>query len=96
MTEDADLGLRLARLGYCIGLIAPPTHEALPEKLSVWLAQRSRWLKGVLQTWRVAMRRQGQALQELGLVRFISVQLTLSAAILSALVHGPWALWLLA
>lgn len=96
VTEDADLGLRLARLGYRVGMIAPATLEAPPEKMGVWLAQRSRWLKGFLQTWLVAMRRPGRALRELGLVRFLSVQLTLGAAILSALVHGPWALWLLA
>ncbi|MFN4023374.1 MAG: glycosyltransferase family 2 protein [Hyphomonas sp.] len=96
VTEDADLGLRLARLGYRVGMIAPPTLEAPPETIGVWLAQRSRWLKGFLQTWLVAMRRPGRALRELGIFRFLSIQLTLGAAILSALVHGPWALWLLA
>ena len=36
----------------------------------------------------------GRAVRELGLGGFVSMQLTLGAAILSALVHGPWAVWL--
>ncbi|MFN3911630.1 glycosyltransferase family 2 protein [Hyphomonas sp.] len=94
VTEDADLGLRLARSGLRVGLIAPPTQEAPPEDLLVWINQRSRWLKGFLQTWLVVMRRPGAAAREMGLAGFVSVQLTLGAAILSALVHGPWAMWL--
>lgn len=94
VTEDADLGLRLARRGLRVGVIAPPTLEAPPEKLAVWLAQRSRWLKGFLQTWLVVMRRPGKAVREMGLGNFLALQLTLGVAILSALVHGPWALWL--
>jgi glycosyltransferase XagB len=94
VTEDADLGLRLARAGYRVGMIAPPTLEAPPEGLVVWANQRSRWLKGFLQTWLVVMRRPGEAVRELGLAGFVSMQLTLGAAILSALVHGPWAVWL--
>lgn len=94
VTEDADLGLRLARGGWRVGMITPPTLEAPPEQLGVWLGQRSRWLKGFLQTWLVVMRRPAAASREMGLAGFVSVQLTLGAAILSALVHGPWAVWL--
>lgn len=96
MTEDADLGLRLARRGLKVGMISPPTQEAPPEALIIWINQRSRWLKGFLQTWLVVMRRPHAALREMGLAGFVSMQLTLGAAILSALVHGPWALWLAA
>lgn len=96
VTEDADLGLRLARNGLRVGMIAPPTEEAPPEALLVWVNQRSRWLKGFLQTWLVVMRRPRAALREMGPGGFVSVQLTLGAAILSALVHGPWAVWLAA
>ena len=96
VTEDADLGLRLARLGWRVEMIAPATAEAPPEKLTVWINQRSRWLKGYLQTWLVQMRNPRAALAELGWRGFITVQLTLGAALLSALVHGPWALWCLA
>lgn len=95
VTEDADLGLRLARLGLEVRMIDTPTLEAPPEKAGVWLAQRSRWLKGYLQTWLVIMRRPRRAISELGLGGFLSIQLTLGAALLSALVHGPWAFWLI-
>lgn len=94
VTEDADLGLRLARAGLRVGMIAPPTREAPPEQLLVWVNQRSRWLKGFVQTWLVVMRRPREAVRELGLAGFAAMQLTLGAAILSALVHGPWAVWL--
>tara|TARA_R110000787_G_scaffold11957_8_gene39000 strand:- start:2863 stop:3219 length:357 start_codon:yes stop_codon:yes gene_type:complete len=50
VTEDADLGPRLARRGARVGMIFPPTLEAPPHQTGVWLAQRSRWLKGFLQT----------------------------------------------
>lgn len=69
VTEDADLGLRLARLGDRIGVIAPASLEAPPERMYVWLARRSRWLKGFLQAWLVAMRRPGLLLGEVGAVR---------------------------
>jgi cellulose synthase/poly-beta-1,6-N-acetylglucosamine synthase-like glycosyltransferase len=95
VTEDADLGLRLARLGYRVGAIQSPTLEAPPEEARVWRGQRSRWLKGYMQTWCVLMRGRNEApgLKPLG---FLSVQLTLGAAILSAMVHGPWSLWCVA
>lgn len=94
VTEDAELGLRLARSGQRVGMIRPPTLETPPGSMMVWINQRSRWLKGFIQTWLVLMRRPGQAARELGIGSFLAVQLTLGAAILSALVHGPWALWL--
>lgn len=94
VTEDADLGLRLARFGHRVGAIASPTLEAPPEAGGVWLAQRSRWLKGYVQTWCVLMRaRKDTGADGLRPAAHASVQLTLGAAILSALVHGPWALW---
>ena len=94
VTEDADLGLRLARLGYLVGAIHSPTLEAPPEQGRVWLAQRSRWLKGYMQTWCVLMRGDSE-IPGLKPGAFLSVQMTLGAAILSAMVHGPWALWCL-
>lgn len=95
VTEDADLGLRFARQGRKVGVIAPSTVEAPPQALSVWIGQRSRWLKGFVQTWLVLMRHPADAISQMGLLSFLSVQLTLGATILSALVHLPWVLWCL-
>ena len=46
VTEDADLGMRLARLGYRTATIASTTHEEAPARLGAWLRQRTRWFKG--------------------------------------------------
>ncbi|WP_234811131.1 glycosyltransferase family 2 protein [Xaviernesmea oryzae] len=50
VTEDADLGLRLYRLGYRSGVIGRQTLEDAPTTMRVWMGQRSRWFKGWLQT----------------------------------------------
>jgi hypothetical protein len=51
VTEDADLGTRLARFGYQAATISAPTYEQAPTKLSVWLPQRTRWFKGWARTF---------------------------------------------
>ena len=50
VTEDADLGVRLALSGYTVGDLPSSTAEEAPARLRPWLAQRTRWLKGLLQT----------------------------------------------
>jgi len=50
VTEDADLGLRLARLGYETRVIDSTTWEEAPNTLKAWTNQRTRWLKGWMQT----------------------------------------------
>lgn len=56
VTEDADLGLRLARLGYKTGIIASQTREESPSSLKDWMLQRRRWIRGYMQTLLVHMR----------------------------------------
>ncbi len=46
VTEDADLGLRLYRLGYRADVLHRQTLEEAPVEPAVWLAQRCRWFKG--------------------------------------------------
>ena len=46
VTEDADLGIRLARQGYRTGVLASTTWEEAPATFGVWIKQRTRWLKG--------------------------------------------------
>lgn len=50
VTEDADLGLRLARHGYRVEDLDSTTEEEAPAALDAWMAQRTRWLKGWMQT----------------------------------------------
>jgi cellulose synthase/poly-beta-1,6-N-acetylglucosamine synthase-like glycosyltransferase len=87
VTEDADLGIRLSRLGYLSGTLASATYEEAPARLAQWLRQRTRWYKGWMQTWLVHMRRPGQLLRELGPAGALTFQLLLAGNVLSALVH---------
>ncbi|WP_170314653.1 glycosyltransferase family 2 protein [Aquibium carbonis] len=87
VTEDADLGVRLARRGYRVGMIAPPTLEDAPETFPVWFRQRTRWFKGFLQTWLVHMRNPRRLYRELGPGSFIVFHLLVGGVVASALLH---------
>ena len=50
VTEDADLGIRLARAGWRVGVLSSTTWEEAPPTFRVWRGQRTRWLKGWMQT----------------------------------------------
>lgn len=91
VTEDADLGIRIARAGFTTKTLTAPTFESAPTQFGVWLAQRSRWLKGYLQTWLVLMRDPAATVRQMGFVRFLVAQLTLGGAILAPLAHAPCA-----
>lgn len=91
VTEDADLGIRIARAGLTTATLTAPTFESAPTQFGVWYAQRSRWLKGYLQTWLVLMRDPATTLRQMGFVRFLVTQLTLGGAILAPLIHAPCA-----
>ncbi len=95
VTEDADLGVRLARQGYVTELLPTVTHEEANCRIWPWVRQRSRWLKGFLITWCVHMRNPGQLLADLGWVRFIGVQ-TMLLATVSQFICAPllWSFWL--
>lgn len=92
VTEDADLGYRIARARLRTGTIGSPTWEEAPIAMNAWLDQRTRWIKGHLQTWLVLMRNPFRACADMGLKAFAAMQLTLACGLLSALVHGPLAL----
>lgn len=87
VTEDADLGIRLHRHGYHTHVLCHPTLEHAPEKMGIWLRQRTRWLKGWMQTWLVLMRQPLVALQNLGLLGFLALQVLVGGMLVSALVH---------
>ncbi len=50
VTEDADLGIRAAMHGFRVGIINSTTYEEANKHLGNWLRQRSRWIKGYMQT----------------------------------------------
>src|SRR6185503_1190923 len=94
VTEDADLGLRLARFGGKAAMISLPTYEEAPARFRHWLNQRTRWMKGHLQTWLVLMRQPFRAASGMGWLRFASVQLTLGGSLLTSIMHLPIIGWL--
>lgn len=89
VTEDADLGYRLARDRWRTGVIAPPTYEEAPVTFGAWLNQRTRWIKSHMQTWLVLMRDPFRVAAEMGGPAYLSMHLVLGGGLLAALVHGP-------
>lgn len=87
VTEDADLGLRLARLGWRTGVIAAPTREEAPASLGVWLGQRVRWLKGWMQTLLVHSRAPLRLWRELGSLGMIAAATFTLGVVVSALAY---------
>ncbi len=87
VTEDADLGIRLYRLGYRSTALPSATYEEAPTRFVAWLSQRTRWYKGWMQTWLVHMRRPTRLLRELGLAGTVAFQIYFAANVLAALIH---------
>lgn len=96
VTEDADLGLRLARLGYRVGVLDSVTDEEANSDFVNWIKQRSRWYKGYLQTWLVHMRQPVTVHRELGFKGALGLHLFILGTPLTALINPVfWALALL-
>lgn len=74
VTEDADLGIRLARHGYRTELIGTVTMEEANCRTLPWIKQRSRWIKGYMMTWAVHMRAPRQLWRQLGPRGFLGFQ----------------------
>jgi cellulose synthase/poly-beta-1,6-N-acetylglucosamine synthase-like glycosyltransferase len=87
VTEDADLGIRLHRMGYRSTVLPSATYEEAPAGYRQWLTQRTRWYKGWMQTWLVHMRRPRRLLRDLGPAGVFAFQLLLAGNVLAALVH---------
>jgi cellulose synthase/poly-beta-1,6-N-acetylglucosamine synthase-like glycosyltransferase len=94
VTEDADLGIRLARHGYRTELIRTVTDEEANCRLWPWVKQRSRWLKGYAMTWAMHMRNPRKLLADLGWWKFFGVQVLFFGA-LSNFILAPllWSFW---
>ncbi len=95
VTEDADLGIRLARHGYRTELLDTVTEEEANCRPLAWVRQRSRWLKGYAMTYAVHMRDPALLLRQLGWWRFTGVQV-LFAGTLTQYLLAPvmWSFWL--
>lgn len=86
VTEDADLGMRLARFRHRTEMIPTTTEEeANAESVPRWIGQRSRWLKGYAITWAVHMRNPVRLWRELGTLGFLGFQVILLGSVVSYL-----------
>ncbi|MDT8326854.1 MAG: glycosyltransferase [Roseovarius sp.] len=95
VTEDADLGFRLARHGYRTEMINTVTEEEANCRPWSWIKQRSRWLKGYMTTYLVHMRQPRQLYHQLGPWKFWGFQAHFVSA-LSQFLLAPflWSFWL--
>jgi cellulose synthase/poly-beta-1,6-N-acetylglucosamine synthase-like glycosyltransferase/peptidoglycan/LPS O-acetylase OafA/YrhL len=86
MTEDADLGIRIARHGKTVRVSTSITGAAADSRLSHWIRRRGRRRKGHLQTWLVHMRNPLSLWRELGTAGFLSFQLEIGYPVCAGLV----------
>jgi cellulose synthase/poly-beta-1,6-N-acetylglucosamine synthase-like glycosyltransferase len=96
VTEDADLGIRLAQEGYTVGVINSTTYEEANGVLPSWIKQRSRWVKGYMQTWLVHMRHPVQLYKSIGPVGFFAFHFFIGAPAFTVLLNPIlWAITLM-
>lgn len=93
VTEDADIGIRLARKKLKTEMIDTYTYEEAPINAKCWVLQRSRWFKGHLQTYLVHMREPKKLYEELGADKFLKLQLTFGTSVFIPLANPI--LWVL-
>ncbi len=75
VTEDADLGLRAYAKGYKVVVLTSTTYEEANKSVKNWIRQRSRWIKGYIQTYLVHMRHPIELIRKVGLKGFLGFQL---------------------
>lgn len=93
VTEDCDLGMRLAKRGYRTAIVDSTTLEEANSGYHNWYRQRSRWIKGYMQTYLVHMRSPRRAVREFGFRNMFLLQLTVGGKVLSMFVNPV--LWVL-
>ena len=93
VTEDADLGMRLACAGYHVGDLPRATIEEAPIVLRAWLHQRVRWMKGFLQTTVTHGRNPIETYRRLGRLDTLCAATLIPGAVASALVYPVFLVW---
>jgi cellulose synthase/poly-beta-1,6-N-acetylglucosamine synthase-like glycosyltransferase len=93
VTEDADLGIRLSEKGYRVAVVDSTTYEEASCHVGNWIRQRSRWLKGYMQTLLVHTRRPLHLIRKTGLLGFVGFVFFIGGTVLSGLLNPLF--WLL-
>jgi cellulose synthase/poly-beta-1,6-N-acetylglucosamine synthase-like glycosyltransferase len=87
VTEDCDLGIRIQRAGYGTRMLRTTTWEEACSRIRFWIPQRTRWIKGYIQTYLVHMRNPRLLLRELGLAGFLHFQVVVGGATFATLLN---------
>jgi cellulose synthase/poly-beta-1,6-N-acetylglucosamine synthase-like glycosyltransferase len=93
VTEDADLGVRLTQKGYRVGIVDSTTFEEASCHTGNWIRQRSRWMKGYMQTLLVHTRRPLRFIRTIGPLGFLGFVSFIGGTVLSGLLNPIF--WLL-
>jgi len=93
VTEDADLGMRIARNGYQTAIVNSTTFEEANSNVQNWFMQRTRWIKGYMQTYLVHSREPLKFITKGSIRDFALFQIVIGGKILSLLVNPlMWAI----
>ena len=87
VTEDADLGIRLTQKGYRVGVIDSTTFEEANVSVPNWIRQRSRWIKGYMQTFLVHSRRPVHLWRSVGTAGVLGFVFFIGGTFLSGLLN---------
>jgi len=87
VTEDAELGVRIYVRGWKTAILDTTTYEEATSQYRNWIRQRSRWVKGYMQTYLMCMRRPVALARRMGLKSFVSFQLFFGANSLCLLIN---------
>jgi glycosyltransferase XagB len=93
VTEDADLGLRIARLGGQVEDLNSTTLEEAPVSLAGWFGQRRRWLKGWTQTGICHARQPWRGIRAMGLAPWTVGLMQVFGMVIGALTFPLFAAW---
>jgi len=93
VTEDADLGVRIFKAHWKTAVVDSTTYEEANSQAYNWIRQRSRWVKGYIQTYLVHMRHPIQLWRDLGPNGFFSFQMVIGGTFIGFLMNPIyWAL----
>jgi cellulose synthase/poly-beta-1,6-N-acetylglucosamine synthase-like glycosyltransferase len=87
VTEDADLGVRAYAKGYKVAIVNSTTYEEANNEMFNWVRQRSRWIKGYMQSHLVHMRNPVALWRKLGWKGFLGFNFFIGATPITFLVY---------
>jgi len=93
VTEDAELGIRIFLRGWKTSVLDTTTYEEATSQYRNWIRQRSRWVKGYMQTYLSCMRHPIRLARRMGAKAFLAFHLFFGANSLCLLINPLfWAL----